>query len=212
MKKIIFFISVFLCFSLLAGCGGKQPVCAPNPSAGGAARLNLTHGEPPAPEAKERNETSSAQADSDAPMEKVPMLMLGGNLYCDTGEVSTELRCGMMDGEITSSVEPWERPSEDGQSNFGSGYGYQYARKEGTVEVNVDGQWRVFKLRSELRVRYCDTWYSAEDVSDETLLWLLWFNSLGEDAQMCVSFTPPDLYELCGYPSAGDVAVEDAQG
>ena len=143
-------------------------------------------------------------------VEKIPMLMLGGELYCDTGLVSDEPRCGMMDGEISSSVENWERPAEDGQSNFGSGYGWQYGHDSGTVEVNVDGRWRVFQKRGEMRVRYCDNWFDAADVSDETLRWLLWFNSLDEGEQLCVSYVPLDLYELCGYPLAGDVEARDA--
>ena len=35
-------------------------------------------------------------------------------------------RCGNMDGEITSTVDGTEIPTEDNQSNFGSGFGYQY--------------------------------------------------------------------------------------
>ncbi|MCD8130729.1 MAG: hypothetical protein LUE16_05540 [Lachnospiraceae bacterium] len=56
-----------------------------------------------------------------------PLVMVNGSLYCSTGKESTmTARCGMMDGEITSSVESTEIPSEDNQSNFGTGYGYQY--------------------------------------------------------------------------------------
>ena len=34
-------------------------------------------------------------------------------------------------------------PIEDGQSNFGTGYGYQ--RMGDTLEVLIDGQWIVFR-------------------------------------------------------------------
>lgn len=217
MKKIIFFIFIFLCFPPLAGCAETETAPAPGTDAAGAALFNLTRDEPPAPEDEppensELSESTAILSESETPAEKIPMLMLSGELYCDTGEVSTEPRCGMPDGQIASSVEAWERPSEDGQSNFGSGFGWQSGHSGDTVEVNVDGVWHVFQKRSTLRVRYCDTWFDASDVSDETLRWLLWFNSLDADAQMCVSFMPGDLYELCGYPSAEDIAAVDAQG
>lgn len=218
MKKITFYLFILLCLALLAGRAQDGPAAAPDTGSGSAAQLNLTRDGPPAPEDEPPDTVEpaedcggDAEPEPETPAEKIPMMMLGGELYCDTGETSDDARCGVTDGQITSSVEPWERPGDDGQSNFGSGFGYQYTRKDGTVEVNVDGQWRVFKLRSELRVRYCDNWYDASDVSDETLRWLLWFNSLDENEQLCVSFTPPDLYELCGYPAAEDISAEDAQ-
>lgn len=212
MKKITFPVLFFLCLTLLSACGGEDYCSLPaDPNAGGdAAPLNVTRDEAPEPDNGQPDSGGIIQPEDEPRAEKIPMLMLGGELYCDTGLVSTEARCGMMDGQIASSVEPWERPDQDGQSNFGSGYGWQSGRDAGTVEVNIDGEWRVFRKRSELRVRYCDDWFDAEDVSDETLRWLLWFNSLDEETQMCVSYTPLDLYELCGYPLAGDMPAVDA--
>ena len=58
--------------------------------------------------------------------DRIPMVMVDGNLYRSVGEVSDiNGRCGVMDGEITSTVDGTEVPSENGQSNFGAGYGYQ---------------------------------------------------------------------------------------
>ena len=37
-----------------------------------------------------------------------------------------------MDGEITSTVDGTEIPTEDNQSNFGSGFGYQYGADDRT--------------------------------------------------------------------------------
>ena len=42
------------------------------------------------------------------------------------------MRCSTMDGEITSTVDGTEIPTEDNQSNFGSGFGYQY----GQIPIN----------------------------------------------------------------------------
>lgn len=74
----------------------------------------------------------------------IPMVMVDGELYLDTGrESSVTARCGVMDGEITSSVEGWEKPTKDDQSNFGTGYGYQRGSK-GTIEIYMNDKWWVF--------------------------------------------------------------------
>lgn len=81
---------------------------------------------------------------------KIPMVMVEGQLYYATGKESTvEARCGVMDGEIISSVDGSETPTENNQSNFGSGYGYQYG-VEGTIEVQMeDGKWYVYEAEQE---------------------------------------------------------------
>ena len=75
----------------------------------------------------------------------IPMVMVEGVLYLDTGKESTAMaRCGMMDGEITSEVSGNEEPSMDDQSNFGTGYGYQYGAIEGTIEIFMNEKWWIF--------------------------------------------------------------------
>ena len=84
-----------------------------------------------------QNEETSAASQGDYPA----MVVVDGVLYKDTGKISTELRCGMMDGEITSTVDTV--PAEDDQSNFGTGYGYQYGMSG--IEVSIDGEWHIFE-------------------------------------------------------------------
>ena len=75
----------------------------------------------------------------------IPMVMVDGKLYLDIGmESSVEARCGVMDGEITSSVDGTKKPTQDGESNFGTGYGYQYGPQEGTIEIFMNEKWWVF--------------------------------------------------------------------
>ena len=69
---------------------------------------------------------------------------IDGVLYYDTGAVSdTEYRCGTPDGVISATTDADALPTEDGQSNFGTGYGYQFAA-DGTVEVEIDGEYVIF--------------------------------------------------------------------
>lgn len=77
-----------------------------------------------------------------------PTVMVNDEYYYST-EKESEIygRCGVMDGEITSTVEKTELPSQNNQSNFGTGYGYQYANNG--IEVNIDGKWIVFEKQNE---------------------------------------------------------------
>lgn len=79
-------------------------------------------------------ETEAETADDPA------MIMVNGTLYYDSGEISSVLRCGMMDGEITDSVDTI--PEKDNQSNFGTGYGYQYM--DGQIDVCMEDEWHIF--------------------------------------------------------------------
>lgn len=74
-----------------------------------------------------------------------PMVMIGGELYYDTGKESDlGPRCGTMDGEITSTVGSTEVPTKDNQSNFGEGYGYQYLG-EYSIDVYMNDKWIRFE-------------------------------------------------------------------
>ena len=62
-------------------------------------------------------------------------LMVDDKLYYCTGRENTDTKkCGVMDGIIETSVEKGEVPTENNQSNFGSGYGWQ---RSGDYEIEV---------------------------------------------------------------------------
>ena len=117
MKRMLSLLLALALCGALAGCGGQD-----SSSSG-----------------------SSDGSDASAPGVYMPrMFMVDGVLYEDTGRESTvDARCGNMDGEITSSVESWQQPEEDGQSNFGSGFGYQIGMEPDTLEILQDGHWLV---------------------------------------------------------------------
>ena len=75
----------------------------------------------------------------------IPMVMVNGTLYLDTGCESDVIeRTDHFDGEITSQVDGSKRPSADDQSNFGTGYGYHYGKTEGPIELFMNGKWWLF--------------------------------------------------------------------
>ena len=89
------------------------------------------------------------QAETNTMWDRIPMVRINDKLYYDTGEESTiEGRCGNMDGQITSTVDGSEIPTENNQSNFGSGFGYQYGMDD-TIEIYMNEKWFVFEHREE---------------------------------------------------------------
>ena len=115
---------------LLTGCGNAEPKNA-----------DAEIGSQSTDDAAALPDTTEQKPVADAPM----MVMVDNTLYQSEGEVSTvEGRCGNMDGEITSqTASGTDAPTEDDQSNFGTGYGYQFG--DGTVEVLIDNRWIVFR-------------------------------------------------------------------
>ena len=137
---------------------------------------------------------------------KVPlprMVMVDGVLYEDTGRISTEPRCGVMDGEIEKAVENWEVPEEDDQSNFGTGYGYQ-RWPEDEVHVYMDEQWRVFAIERDWGIEL-----TAENVSP-TGLTLICSQSDGKVTGMLMTGRPYWVeYEKDGVWVPADELVDE---
>ncbi len=75
-----------------------------------------------------------------------PMVMVDGVVYVYTGEESpnTEKKA---EGKITSQVPQSQEPTENGQSNFGEGFGYRHG-EEGAVEVNIQDTWMIFETKA----------------------------------------------------------------
>lgn len=73
-------------------------------------------------------------------------VMLEGVIYYDTGTVNGTDAKAAPDGTITSTVDSDSFPTEDGQSNFGTGYAYRYGSENGTLEVQIDGEWWIFAV------------------------------------------------------------------
>lgn len=130
MKKRLFtlFSILISIFSLIA-CGNSEEI------------LNETN-----TEVSTKIETNSSQTINN---EKKDMVMINGNLYVRTENEYDVLKCGMMDGEITSTVDDSEIPTQDNQSNFGEGYGYQYM-DENNVNIYINKKWIRFEKSQEL--------------------------------------------------------------
>ena len=137
----------------------------------------------------------------------IPMVMVNGKLYYDTGKENTfNGRCGTPDGEITLSVDMSEIPEKDNESNFGTGFKYQYGIND-TIDVFINEKWIVFEHRKGTgnQVKFGDRMIDADGLSKETITWLEWYNSLTDEEQLSISSIPSDLIE-----EAGPAKTEDA--
>lgn len=164
-KKILILLCLTLTFTL-AACGSTKEN---NDSSVSSSTV----------EAVELETTSGVEitmrSDDDAACDVLPIVMVKGKLYSATGEISTLIgRCGNLDGEIKSTVYENQIPTENDQSNFGSGYGYQFAPYDDgvAVEVYIDDQWWVFKAMEdktsvEARNPYADI--KVEDIQSVTV-------------------------------------------
>jgi len=74
-----------------------------------------------------------------------PMVMANGMLYLDTGKhVPVEINDSAIIGEISSSVDQSEKPTKEGQTNFGS-IGSKYAHYEENIVVLINNKWILFE-------------------------------------------------------------------
>ena len=143
----------------------------------------------------------------------IPMVLVDGLYYYSTGEEAVS-GDGAPEGEITSTVDGSQIPTEDDQANFGEGFPYRYG-EEGTLQIQMNGKWMVFQHRegSGSQVRFGDRWIDSDGLSEETREWLSWYNSLSQEDQLAVSYIPPEVYERLGFDNAqtedADVPAEE---
>lgn len=76
--------------------------------------------------------------------DKKRIIKVKDNLYYDTGLVSNEARCGVMDGKILTHVGYDKTPTNNNEANFLEEASYQII-KEDQVDVLIEGVWHIFR-------------------------------------------------------------------
>lgn len=135
IKLLILAVAIYFAVSLAARLSDRMPLCikaaAPVVDAGYEKADDVVDAQ-----------FSHVPAAGEKPF---MLAMIDGRLYCSSGrESEAEGHCGVMDGSIESSVESDRIPSQEGQSNFGAPYGYQYGA-DGRIEINVGPRWVIFE-------------------------------------------------------------------
>lgn len=108
-------------------------------------------------------------------------------------------------------------PKKDGESNIGKDIiGAPYAKVEGGIAILYENEWYLCKAEtsegvsiapdvSDETISFHDKTFNKSDLSQDTIEWLVKYNSLSEEEQLAISGIPADLYELCGYPTTEDM-------
>lgn len=151
MAAILLFIS-FTSMTTMTACGNRTTgkLVNENKTTDNEDKENTieTTTETTIGETENENRTTKEQTTNTGASDNVRMIKVKGKIYYDTGKQSDSLRCGIMDGTITSQCDAGSQPVYDNQSNFGSGYGYQYAIND-TIEVHIEEEnaWEIFKKK-----------------------------------------------------------------
>ena len=168
MKKRLLFVLSISVILLMSACG-KQTVSSDEQTVESTTAVETQPNDNEKEATSEIEMTETEQSSTEIPGDRIPMVMVDGLLYYDTGKESTiEARCGMMDGEITSTVDASEIPTKDNQSNFGVGFGYQYGINN-SIDIQMeDGTWFVFQREG---TEYIEPTETAEntDITDNTI-------------------------------------------
>jgi len=170
MTKRKVMLLTFLCTLAFAGCHKKNTYETENSVPVGSTEELVYLEECTECESAAVSIGSEVMVDTDTGA-VVPMVMINGELYLDTGlESSVEARCGVMDGTIDSAVSGTEKPVKNNQSNFGTDFGYQYGPQEDTIEIYMNESWRIFATEEVRQQPYELCGYpTAEDmVTEET--------------------------------------------
>lgn len=156
----------------------------------------------------------------ESPQNKEQLLYVEDRLYIGTGRPAAP-SCGTADGRISEVLRPEERPGKNGQANFGSvGTSFIYlddgalavlmedaAEMEMAAVGNQTGNdYQLFL--SDDTVEYNGRFFKKADLSQNTIEWLEFYNSLPEEGRLSMSMVPPDLIE---HQQPEDSAVEETR-
>lgn len=132
MKRIITIIIIMSCL-LLSACMDSTSIGIIGGADGPTAIL-----------VAEKNNNVKGQFGEQYEKKPIRMFNVDGELYYDSGLLSDMTpRCGTMDGNLTKGAGEGEIPQNGGEANF-EVEGYQHATSI-TKEVNIDGDWVIFK-------------------------------------------------------------------
>lgn len=131
MKKISILFSIFLIILTFVGCQSRSIGII----GGSDGPTNIIVSED---KSQDKNKK-----------EPVKTIMIDGALYYEIDEDSDiDARCGVLDGAFKKTVDVWEIPKNDNESNFetkNKECGYQLGMIENTIEVPIDDDWEIFK-------------------------------------------------------------------
>lgn len=150
-----------------------------------------------------------AHVESDYP---AAIMVEGGIYLLSVTELPGEIDESAIIGYTTSYTDTF--PKKDGQTNFNRELHLPYARVEGGIAILYDHEWHLctpYVPKDAETVTFAGRTFEKSALSEETLEWLSWYQSLSEEEQHAISSIPHELYELSGYPDAEDAEAYAAE-
>lgn len=95
----------------------------------------------------EDNLPGETQEDLKESWDMPPMVRIDGVLYYSTNELIDPPENPHIDGEILTEVDSSEIPAAHNESNFGTGFPYQFGLNKGELNINIHGNWEIFRCK-----------------------------------------------------------------
>lgn len=137
------------------------------------------------------NTISNDSCNSEYPM----LVMVNDVVYKNTGYICSAISCGTMDGTIDKTLDSKDTPTENNQSNFGTGYNYQYST-EGQIVVDIDGEKYIFR----------DSKLTDSSIPIEVANFTATIKEVRNDGQLLVTFV--DMDDMFVSLADGDYVVD----
>jgi len=144
-------------------------------------------------------------------------IMIDGVLYEKAYAMPAEIDESAIIGHVESYTDTI--PEKNGETNISKDLiGAPYAKVEGGIALLHENEWYLCMsdetsggapTEPEETISFHDKKFNKSDLSEETIEWLEYYNSLSEKDQLAISGIPADLYDLCGYPTAEDMRVTE---
>ncbi|MCD8082445.1 MAG: hypothetical protein LUE86_02685 [Clostridiales bacterium] len=142
-------------------------------------------------------ETGSSTEDSGTSRQ---MIYVGGVCLSSAGRKAIVSPSADADGQITEVLSSEEKPSADGQANFDC-LGVSYTLlADGAASLELaDGD---ILFLADDTVEYEGIYKKKKDLSDDTLTWLDFYDSLSEDERLALSIVPSEFADELRFSSS----------
>ncbi|MCD8369386.1 MAG: hypothetical protein LUC94_03440 [Clostridiales bacterium] len=135
--------------------------------------------------------TAVSTEGNDSTIAASQMIFAGGACLISSGRTAPASAAGLANGQITEVVSSDETPSVEGQANFDC-LGASYTiLADGAAALELPGDDILFL--ADDTVEYEGVFKKKKDLSDDTLTWLDFYDSLSDDERLALSIVPSEF-------------------
>ncbi|MCD8122197.1 MAG: hypothetical protein LUE65_08175 [Clostridiales bacterium] len=135
--------------------------------------------------------TAVSTEGNDSTIAASQMIFAGGTCLISSGRTAPAAAAGLANGQITEVVSSDKTPSVEGQANFDC-LGASYTiLADGAAALELSGDDILFL--ADDTVEYEGVFKKKKDLSDDTLTWLDFYDSLSDDERLALSIVPSEF-------------------